>query len=383
MFAKNALKLTTYSSFSAMILASVAFLAGGKDADALTAKEMTDNMSNDAQFAYISGVVDGLAFARWLADGKEDTGMACIYDWYLGDDQSARLNAQLDWFEANPDQQVSTLMYALIREECGEHATRRTMLKTAFDRSRLVDAHHTKERVEADKRRKRDFERKRDHRERKEEQDDKAEASAAAFAVAVDTSPPATVQQIAAFDAELTTYDTALIEAIMENEAAMKLVEARLEALLMQAFVMEDGRRVFRTEDGTQVFDEFGVELSPDEIDSASIPDHHTSWEDFSDAKEQYNALKQERQALADYQDKLDAAREQLSNGEITEAELDALQAGLSEAMPDAVRAKLPADHPEARAETENTVDELQAQVARSPSLEGLQGFTAPSPMGT
>lgn len=123
MFAKKALKLTTYSSFSVMILTSVAFLAGGKDAAALTAKEVMENMSDDAQFAHISGVVDGLAFARWLADGRDDTGMKCIYDWYLGGDQAARLNAQLDWFEANPDQQVSTLMYALIREECGEQGS--------------------------------------------------------------------------------------------------------------------------------------------------------------------------------------------------------------------------------------------------------------------
>ena len=124
MLGKNAVKLTSYSPLSAMILASVAFLAGGKDAAALTAGEVLENMSSEERFHYVSGVVEGLAFARWLADDRDDTGMQCIWDWYLGSDQRERFNAQMDWFEQHPDQQVSTLMYALIREECGEQGSR-------------------------------------------------------------------------------------------------------------------------------------------------------------------------------------------------------------------------------------------------------------------
>jgi hypothetical protein len=120
MLGKNTVKLISYSPFSAMILASVAFLAGAKDAAALTAREVTENMSSDEQYAHISGVVDGLAFARWLADDRDDTGMQCILDWFYRSDQRESFNARMDWFEKHPDQQVSTLMYALIREECGE-----------------------------------------------------------------------------------------------------------------------------------------------------------------------------------------------------------------------------------------------------------------------
>ncbi|CUH99080.1 hypothetical protein PHA8399_01196 [Leisingera aquaemixtae] len=84
-----------------------------------------ENMSAEEQNAYISGVVEGLAFARWLADERDETGMQCIWNWYLHSDQRARFNAQMDWFEKHPEQQVSTLMYALIREECGEQGSRR------------------------------------------------------------------------------------------------------------------------------------------------------------------------------------------------------------------------------------------------------------------
>jgi hypothetical protein len=124
MSGKNAVKLTCYSPLSAMILASVAFLAGGKDAAALTAGEVLENLSPEERFHYVSGVVEGLAFARWLADDRDNTGMQCIWDWYLGSDQRERINAQNDWFDKHPDQQVSTLMYALIREECGEQGSR-------------------------------------------------------------------------------------------------------------------------------------------------------------------------------------------------------------------------------------------------------------------
>lgn len=107
-----------------MMVATAAFFATCKDAAALTAQEVTEQMSAEEQSAYISGVVEGLAFARWLADDRDDTGMQCIWNWYLNPDQRARFNAQMDWFEEHPNQQVSTLMYALIREECGEQGSR-------------------------------------------------------------------------------------------------------------------------------------------------------------------------------------------------------------------------------------------------------------------
>lgn len=70
-----------------MILASFAFVAVSKDAEALTAGEIAQNMSTDERLAYVAGVVEGLAYARWLADGKDATGQQCIWDWYLGSDQ--------------------------------------------------------------------------------------------------------------------------------------------------------------------------------------------------------------------------------------------------------------------------------------------------------
>ena len=156
------------------------------------------------------------------------------------------------------------------------------MLRQAFDRSRLADEVQARQRIEADNRRKREFTRQRQERERKEELEEKAETDSGALAMAVATSPPATAQQIAAFEADLILYETATVEALMENDRQMTEVRAQLNLLLSQAFVMEDGRRVFRTEDGTQVFDEFGTVVRADELDPAAIPDSNPSWEEYS-----------------------------------------------------------------------------------------------------
>ncbi|WP_145976980.1 hypothetical protein [Leisingera aquaemixtae] len=237
-------------------------------------------------------------------------------------------------------------------------------------------------RVDADKRRKRDFEHRRNERDRKEEIEDKAEAAIGAMA-AVAFSPPATVQQIAAFEADLTLYDTATVDALMANDLQMEKLRADLETLLSQAFVMEDGRRVFRTEDGTQVFDEFGEDVGPGEIDPATIPDHHPTWEEFSALKDQYATLQQEREALIEYQKQLDAARDALAEGEITQDELEELRAELIEDTPEAVRARLPQEHQAVQFDGDrNSVEVAAKPVSGGPSLDGLKGFVVPEPNG-
>lgn len=121
MLKKKSAKPRCYAG-AALMVAGLA--AGGQQASALTAREVMDNMSAQQRFAYISGVVEGLGFARWLADDRDDTGMRCIYDWYYDEEkESAVFNEQMDWLEKHPDQQVNVLMYALIREYCGEQGS--------------------------------------------------------------------------------------------------------------------------------------------------------------------------------------------------------------------------------------------------------------------
>ena len=90
------------------------------------------------------------------------------------------------------------------------------------------------------------------------------------FDLAVDVLM-ASQDQIIQFGKKLDRYDEATVRALMKNQESLEEVNARLDALLDRAYVMQDGRRVFKTDNGTKVFDEFGQEVSSDELDSNLI----------------------------------------------------------------------------------------------------------------
>lgn len=149
----------------------------------------------------------------------------------------------------------------------------------------------------------------------------------------------ATDSQIAAFTVKLDTYDAATIEALMENERALERVQEDLRLMLEKAYVLPDGRRVFKTEDGFRVFDEHGEEITG--IDPDEIEDWRPRWEGFNAAIEERTALENERQQILDYQAELDEARERTAEEGLTEAELEEMEQRLERNMPDAVKRQL------------------------------------------
>jgi hypothetical protein len=53
---------------------------------------------NTRGVAYVGGIVEGLAFARWIADNRSTEGRDCILNWYLANDnESVRFNRQIDF----------------------------------------------------------------------------------------------------------------------------------------------------------------------------------------------------------------------------------------------------------------------------------------------
>ena len=148
----------------------------------------------------------------------------------------------------------------------------------------------------------------------------------------------ATEIQIEKFKVKLDAYDEATVKALMENSKALDLVNAQLEEMLERAYVMEDGRRVFRTEDGTQVFDEFGKEVTRDNLEFDRITPDMPTWEAFSEGVEHLDKLETERGQILEFQEKVDAARERVADGKITKDELDDLGSELSDATPASVK---------------------------------------------
>lgn len=174
---------------------------------------------------------------------------------------------------------------------------------------------------------------------RREEIADKLEDNVMAVAT---EAIMATQMQIEEFTVKLDTYDEATVVALMENQKRLDAVQARIDTFLAQAYVMEDGRRVFVTEDGTQVFDEFGVEVAPNELDFSLIPETAPKWETVKADIDILQNLKAERAEILEFQDRVDAARERVAEGDISESDLEALDAELVDLMPASVREHVP-----------------------------------------
>lgn len=191
-------------------------------------------------------------------------------------------------------------------------------------------------------------------------------AAMAAFQAAL--APP---QVVLDYRREVDQLGVKTVEVLMEKEEALAAVREKMKAMLGKAHVLPDGRRVFKTEDGQHVFDEHGQQLSPEVIDPGSIDDKKPTWEAFSTEKQQADQLARERQQLFDYQARLDAARERLDKGEITNGELDKIKADLAANMPEAVRQKVEAEKPK------------PAPANPAPSLmSDLEGLRRPGTVG-
>lgn len=162
------------------------------------------------------------------------------------------------------------------------------------------------------------------------------------------TAVLASAEQIEAFTVKLDRYDTATVDALMQNEQDLAVVRERIETMLLEAHTLPDGRRVFKTRDGERVFDEHGTEMKAEEIDPNVIADTKTRWEVYRDTRNAEKALVDERHQLLEFQQKIDDARERLEDPELTEKELKALEAELGEAAPDRVRKTLQRDQPKA-----------------------------------
>ena len=122
MWDQNAPKQTLFQHTATT--AAVGIVAGltlnAPQASALTVEDWLEFMPPNERTAYVDGVVEGLAFARWIADDRDQTGMNCVLGWYYGDGNGQAYQIARDFFDQHPDQHIGTLMYALIREECGE-----------------------------------------------------------------------------------------------------------------------------------------------------------------------------------------------------------------------------------------------------------------------
>ena len=174
--------------------------------------------------------------------------------------------------------------------------------------------------------------------------------------------------KIDAYEANLNAYDTAIIKALNENQTKLdevdkrlNKVEARLQGMRDHAYVIEDGRRVFKFKDGARVIDEFGGNVTRDEVDFDLVSGHHADTylgdmairrnmldtraalsEDRNNLYQAQDELDAARDNLAEARGKLHAAREGIENEGLTVGEIEELEADLLDAMPASTLPTLP-----------------------------------------
>jgi hypothetical protein len=103
------------------------FLATGVHpayAQQITTSGAMKEMPARERTAYILGVIDGLAYARFRKDTiakgqKDETGMNCIYRWSQMGSLGTLLKIEKT-FGRYPDQHPLVLIGAMVKKECGE-----------------------------------------------------------------------------------------------------------------------------------------------------------------------------------------------------------------------------------------------------------------------
>ena len=120
MLNKCSLKLSKCKFLPAIIFTSM--LCGGNVTQAkdMNAGVVMDEMNSDQRAGYVMGVIDGLAYARFVRDKPSEEGMKCIYDWYYKDNAERWKSTLFPMFERHRDKPVSTILYVLTKKECGE-----------------------------------------------------------------------------------------------------------------------------------------------------------------------------------------------------------------------------------------------------------------------
>lgn len=85
----------------------------------ITARSVLEKFNTTELNAYLTGLVQGFAHARYIKDGENaDGGMACIYSWFFNDDQSMVQIIQA--FRRYGDNSPNAVMAAMLKQQCGE-----------------------------------------------------------------------------------------------------------------------------------------------------------------------------------------------------------------------------------------------------------------------
>lgn len=90
----------------------------------MTGELILEKMDLKERYAYVSGIVTGMAYARFrkdtLASGtRDERGMNCIHDWYFTGEGRTFVMLE-EAFRKNGQYTPSVIIASLLKKECGE-----------------------------------------------------------------------------------------------------------------------------------------------------------------------------------------------------------------------------------------------------------------------
>ena len=162
-------------------------------------------------------------------------------------------------------------------------------------------------------------------KEKREDAAEKADADFAAFAAEIILATDIQLREFQTrlaqfeakldnYDAKLDVYDEAVTRALIEQLERMDILKAAHSEILDNAYVLENGRRVFKSEDGTFVVDEFGANVEKDIVDPETIPEGFSSADVLLKSLFNLDEVQSEIDTLHQAQSEIDVARERSSN---------------------------------------------------------------------
>lgn len=116
---KNALILSKYKYFAVIILSMGISSIQTDKAQALTGEEILTKLDTDGQYDYVSGVLQGLSYARFLKDRPDQTGAKCIATWLIrGRNRNWEIAEK--WLKHHKEKPAGVIIYTMVSKECGK-----------------------------------------------------------------------------------------------------------------------------------------------------------------------------------------------------------------------------------------------------------------------
>ena len=112
---KNALRYMGNAMVASALAAGLASTTRAENAD-LARHPVLGSMASSEHFPFVAGIIEGIAYHRYVSGNKDAAGMNCIYDWFYKNDKTiAAIYVALAEYPEHPP---AAVVAALANKNC-------------------------------------------------------------------------------------------------------------------------------------------------------------------------------------------------------------------------------------------------------------------------